>query len=252
MDTTSKILFAVGGLLAVLVAITVAAAVDAAQVSRTSVSVVVARTDIAERTLFTGSNIVDLLTARDLPVDAVPKGALRATSQAIGKITTRTLVAGEVVMATEDRLTSPESPSARPAATIPRDKVAIAIAANDRVRLAGAMQQGDRVDVITTWGRQADDSVFTELLFQDVRVFAVGRSQSIDPKVRNNETAPTTVTLLVDYQQAVVLEYLLRTGGHISLVLRRFDQAGEVGTDPVTADMLLRRRRAVEANSLPR
>jgi hypothetical protein len=38
----------------------------------------------------------------------------------------------------------------------------------------------------------------------------------------------------------VVLEYLMRTGGHVSLALRRFDQASDVPTEPITPDSVRR------------
>jgi hypothetical protein len=39
----------------------------------------------------------------------------------------------------------------------------------------------------------------------------------------------------------VILEYLLQSGGHISIALRRFDQGDDVPTEPATAETLTRR-----------
>src|SRR5262249_58431394 len=83
------------------------------------------------------------------------------------------LAAGEIVLGPPDRLASGEVARARPAATIPRDKVALAIPATDTVAVAGAVQPGDRVDVIANWTRTNGQAVAQDI-FQDVRVFAVG------------------------------------------------------------------------------
>jgi flagella basal body P-ring formation protein FlgA len=57
-------------------------------------TVVVAQTDVPERTLFTGANVPDLLTTRQLPSDAVPPGALRSAADAVGKATLLPLLPG--------------------------------------------------------------------------------------------------------------------------------------------------------------
>jgi pilus assembly protein CpaB len=240
VDTTSKVLFGVGGIVALLVGFAVYSLVGAAQLGRTGVIVVVANADIPERMQFTAANVAELLTTRELPGDAVPPTALRQPAEAIGKLTSAPIRAREVVLS--DRLFTGEGVTARPAASIPRDMVALALAANERVVVAGAVQPGDRVDVIATWG-PGSGQVATQDLFQDVRVFAVGRVQTGAGARPNPDAAPTTITLLVDYEQAVVLEHLLRTDGSIALVLRRFDQGGTVPVEPVSTESMLRRFR---------
>jgi Flp pilus assembly protein CpaB len=247
VDTTSKWLFGIGAALALLVGVAVYVAVTAATgFGRGTTTVVVARQEVPERTLFTGANVGDLLTTRQVPADAAPTGALRQPSDAIGKATTRSLAAGEVVLGTPDRLASGEGAGARAAAVIPRDKVAVAIPATDAVTVAGALQAGDRVDVIGTWTRPNGQNA-TQNLFHDVRVFAVGRWQGSGGGLPGAAAAPSaggataTITLLLDYQQAVVVEYLLQSGGHVSIALRRFDQGDDMPTEPATAETLTRR-----------
>jgi pilus assembly protein CpaB len=247
MDTTSKLLFGAGAVLAIIVGVGVYLAVSAAQgLGRTLTTVVVAQRDIPERTLFTGANIGELLTTRQVPADLVPQGALTRPADATGNVTTTRLVPGEIVLGTPERLASGEGATARPAAAIPRDKVALAIPSGEAVSVAGALQPGDRVDVIATWVRPGGTAV-TQDIFQDVRVFAVGQWQAESrvataavAAVTGSSVAPS-VTLLLDYQQAVVLEYLLRTGGQVAVALRRFDQSGDVTTEPMTAEALSRR-----------
>jgi pilus assembly protein CpaB len=248
MDTTSKWLFGAGAVLALLVGVAVYVALTAAAgLGRGAATIVVARQEIPERTLFTGVNVNELLTTRQLPADAAPADALRQPSEAIGRATTRSLAPGEPVLGTPDRLVSGEGAAARAAAVIPRDKVAVAIPATDAVTVAGALQPGDRVDVIGTWTRPNGQNV-TQNVFHDVRVFAVGRWHGGSSGGLPGAAAaaagggPTsTITLLLDYQQAVIAEYLLQSGGHVSIALRRFDQGDDVPTEPATAESLTRR-----------
>jgi Flp pilus assembly protein CpaB len=95
------------------------------------------------------------------------------------------------------------------------------------------------VDVIVTWTRSNAPAI-TQALFQDIQVFAVGRRQ-VDGQPLAARTATGTVTLLLEHQQALALEYLLQTGARVSLGLRRFDQIGEVPTEAVTSELLARR-----------
>src|SRR5215207_1646122 len=107
MESTTKLLFLVGGALALLVGVAVYVTLTAGHgAGRAAVGVVVAREAVPERTLFTGSNVADLLTTRQTPADIVPPGALTQLSQAIGKATTVSLAPGEIVLDTPDRLAS--------------------------------------------------------------------------------------------------------------------------------------------------
>ncbi|HLI27868.1 MAG TPA: Flp pilus assembly protein CpaB [Chloroflexota bacterium] len=241
MDSTSKLLIAAGATLALLVGVAVYATLTSVQsAGRATTTVVVAREAIPERTLFTGSNIDQLLTTRQVPSELVPPGAVPQPAQLIGKATTVALAPGEIVLDTPERLASSVGGAAgvRPSALIPRDKVALAIPASETLTVAGAVQPGDRVDVIATWNRANNEPV-ARTIFQDVPVFAVGPWQP-EGRPRASNTPVATVTLLLDYQQAVVLEYLLETGGRIALALRRFDQGGTVPTEPVTIEELAR------------
>lgn len=92
--------------------------------------------------------------------------------------------------------------------------------------------------MIASSGRVADPTL-TRAVFQDVRVFAVGRWQS-DGKPPPGGSSSPSVTLLLDHQKALVMENLVQTGAGVSLILRRLDQSGEIPTKPVAADSLTR------------
>src|SRR5262245_13482863 len=140
MDTTSKLLAAVGLALALAVGVGVYLAVNTLQATGSSVAtVVVAARDIPERTLFTAANVPDLLTTRQLPADTVPAGAARGAAEVVGRTTLQSLLPGEVVINVPSRLASGEGAGARAAAAIPRDKVALAISTTEAMSVAGAL-----------------------------------------------------------------------------------------------------------------
>jgi pilus assembly protein CpaB len=236
MDTINKWLFGVGIALALLAGLGTYAAVTSAQgIGRATTAVVVARKEIPERTLFTAANVGGLLGIAQVPTELVPEGALLQATEAVGKVTTSRLAANEVVRGGPERLATNEGTTARPAAAIPRDKVALALPATETISVAGAVQPGDRVDVLATVARPNTEPV-TQSIFQDVQVFAVGRWQSDAQPRAAAQNPASTVTLLLDYQQALVLENLQQTGARVSLALRRIDQTGAVPTEPVTPD----------------
>jgi Flp pilus assembly protein CpaB len=245
VDTTSRLLLAAGVALALLVGAGVYGVVNTVQSTSGNLTpVVVAAQEIPERTQLTAANTPALLTTRQLPADALPPSAARDPAQVIGKTPLLAPLPGEVVIDTPGRLASGEGASARPSAAIPRDKVAFALQTSESMSVAGALQPGDRVDVIAAW-TGANNQAIAQTLFPDVRVFAVGRrldtSRGRPPSAGAAPEAPATVTLLLDPQQAVTTQYLLQNGGNITLVLRRFDQTGDLTSEPVTGESLTRR-----------
>jgi Flp pilus assembly protein CpaB len=253
MDRTTRWLLGSGAALALLVGVVAYFTLtSSARAGRATSTVVVARQPIDERTLFTAANVDQLLTERELPREAVPEGALTNSMQVIGKSAIRPVVLGEILLDSPDRLVSGEGGTARPAASIPRDQVALTIMANESISVAGAVRPGDRVEVIATWQAPGTPPV-TRQMFQDVRVFAVGPWQNpvifdrVQTMVSLN-AIPSSITLLLDYHQAVAVEHLLRTGGQLSLALRRFDQAGDRGIESITSDVLMRRYFGIEAD----
>jgi Flp pilus assembly protein CpaB len=245
MDRTTRWLLGSGAALALLVGVVAYFTLtSSARAGRATSTVVVARQPIAERTLFTAANVDDLLTERE--------GALSNPMQVIGKSAIRPVVLGEILLDTPDRLVSGEGGTARPAASIPRDQVALTIMANESVSVAGAVRPGDRVEVIATWQAPGTPPV-TRQIFQDVRVFAVGpwQNTALLDRVQTMVTPnaiPSSITLLLEYHQAVAVEHLLRTGGQLSLALRRFDQAGDRSIESITSDILMRRYFGIEAD----
>jgi pilus assembly protein CpaB len=236
-------LLGAGALLSLVLGVFVYSALSADSIGAPVRTVVVARQEVPAYTQFTASNMDQLLTTRNFLVDNVPRETLTQPVQAVARITTVRLLPGEVVMNTPDRLATSEGGS-RASAAIPEDKVAFTIPANDTLTVAGALNPGDRVNIIATWAPQGEPAV-TRVLYQDVRVFAVGPWQPAgDPEADTDSgSAPprasaTSITFLLDYSQAAELQYLLQTGGSIALALRRLDQHAEVTAAPITADYM--------------
>jgi len=236
-------LLGAGALLSLVLGVFVYSTLSAEPLMAPTRTVVVARQEVPAYTQFTAANMDQLLTTKNFLVDNVPREALTQPVQAVARISTVRLLRGEVVMNTPDRLATSEGGS-RASAAIPRDKVALTIPANDTLTVAGALNPGDRVDIIVTWAPQGDPAI-TRVLYQDVRVFAVGPWQPIgDPEAEpDSASAPprasaTSITFLLDGSQAAELQYLLQTGGSIALALRRLDQAAELTAAPITADYM--------------
>jgi Flp pilus assembly protein CpaB len=240
----SRLLLGAGALLALLLGFVTYTALSAEPLVAPTRAVVVAREELPPYTLFTQSNVDRLLTTRQYLVENVPAEALTQPAQAVGRVTTIRVAVGELILDAPDRLTIGEG-GARASATIPRDYVAVTIPATEMLTVAGALQPGDRVDVIVTWAPPNEPPI-TRILHQDVRVFSVGFWQQQQGDAQTGllrvpvaaRIAVSSVTLLLDSTQAAELQFLTRSGGDIALALRRLDQFADVSADPITTDSM--------------
>ena len=116
----------------------------AAQTARLeTVEVLVAAQDIPERAIIAAPQ---LAIKRVLP-SSLPPNALVRPDQAIGKMTTDPILAGEFVL--PGKLVGPESGRPAIAYTVPKGKVVITVPASD-ILTTGAVQPGDVVDLLVT------------------------------------------------------------------------------------------------------
>jgi pilus assembly protein CpaB len=92
---------------------------------------VVAARAVPVRTVLTDEDV----QLKQMPVSAVPEGALRETGEAVGKITLVDLYPGEVLLS--QRLVDPDvaSASGRLALVVAADEVLMAFPAGDRLTL---------------------------------------------------------------------------------------------------------------------
>src|SRR4051812_29474387 len=124
MDATSRLLLGAGALLGLLLGFVVYTALSAEPLPAPTQAVVVARQELPAYTLFTQSNMDQLLTTRQFLVENVPAAALTQPAQAVGRVTAIRVPGGEVILDAPDRLTTGEG-GVRASAVIPRDHVAL-------------------------------------------------------------------------------------------------------------------------------
>jgi len=228
---------------------------DAAGGSGRTQAVVVAAQAVPVRTQLTA----EMLAVRQLPIEAVPQGAIADPAEVEGKVTTTELFAGEAILSL--RLVDPNvvSGDGRLALVVTEDEVLMAFPAEDLMTSAGVLKPGDRVDILvsldvpterTAGGEGADEEQATFNLLQGALIAAVvGGPQ---PQTGNPADAITggggattpggdlqALLLTVSPQQALVLKYAKDAGGRFDFVLRAPGADQEFPVEPVDIDLLI-------------
>lgn len=214
------------------------------------VPVVVAAQAVPVRSALKPSDLI----MRNLPVNAVPEGALRDVSEAVGRVILTELYAGEIVL--RQRLVDPnlKSGDGRFALALTDDQVLLAYPASDLLSRSGMLKPGDRVDLLfsvevdpnrslsavgaRTAGGGEETATFSSL--QNVTISAVVAGQ---PGSDAATAAPQMLLLTLSPQDALTLKYLKDIDGVLDMVLRAPGAEQPYVTDPVDADYLIRRYR---------
>lgn len=212
------------------------------------VDVVVATAPVPVRTVLTA----DVLRIKQIPVNAVPDGALRSLDQAVGKITTAELFPEEVLLA--HRLLDPNviPPDPRLALMLDGDKVLMAFPAEDLLSRSGVLKAGDRVDLLVTLtfpidrsavGGRLDDQLTGFNLLQNLTIAAiVGELSTAGAQSgADNITRPPALLLAISPQEALILKYVHDAGGRVDVVLRAPGVEGPFTVEPVDWDYLIDR-----------
>jgi Flp pilus assembly protein CpaB len=245
-----------GGLILILLGLVLASAAGLSvfQLSQKSaqaakvemVKVVVLAQDVPERMVIEAGS----LAVKTVPVELVPPGAISEPSEAIGKMSSSRLYAGEVLLAAKLASTNGQSGLSY---TLAPGQVVITWPASDIIT-TGAVHAGDTVDVLVTrippdkTGPTGEaltkDPVTTQTTMQNLRVLAVGSVesgvQSSDSKGNSAPTLAPLVTFAVGHQDAVVLKALKDSQQFkLEMVLRAAGDDKAVNTEPVTLDSLL-------------
>lgn len=216
--------------------------------------VVVAAKQIPERTAMTD----DMLTIADWPQHLLPAGALTSTKDAVGAVTSSPLASGEIVLVSK---IAGEVEKIGLAPVVPPGLVTMALALPPVSAAAGALQDGDSVDVLisleySTYNDTGDESKPLYVTFysiQDVQVLHVGGAQpSPTPgasdqqssaalsRASGGQNSPILITLMVTPQDALLIKYA-RERGTVDLVLRSQQFHDQVVTDPVYLEYIMRR-----------
>lgn len=165
--------------------------------------------DLPENTVLTQ----DMLEQKKLPDMAITKGTAKSIEEAVGKITKYPLSAGEQVILSKLGSIGEEG-SGKLSLELPKGYRAVTISVDDVIGVAGFINKGDYVDVISTMSKES--VVTTSLLLQKVKVIRVGSSS---PAGQPPSAKYETVTLSLTPDDAVKLSYAA-TNGVIRLTLR--------------------------------
>ncbi len=177
------------------------------------VDVVVVNADLPAKTLLTE----EMLTVKQIPEEFVTAGVLSRREDAVGKVTTVALAAGEIVMQTKLALESNKNALAY---HIPANKRAVTIAINEIIGVAGFIQAGDAVDVYSTFAADIAGREKTVLVLENLPVLAVVRDTKSLPEQSIKEIkAYTCVTLAVTPEEAGRLIFA-EERGQLRLALR--------------------------------
>jgi pilus assembly protein CpaB len=216
----------------------------------TRVWVVVAASAIDVRSVLTADNVEE----RQLPVNAVPEGAIRDIEEAIGKVTLVDLYPGEVILA--QRIVDPNvvTGDGRLALVVAEDQVLMAIAPADLMSRINILKPGDQVDVLIsldfpaaqgvapqpaegegaqgggTQGGQREEQVTFHLL-QNLTI----------AQIVGEEGSPAALLLTLEPQDALILKYALDAGGVQDIVLRAPGVDEPFDTEPVDVEYLINR-----------
>jgi pilus assembly protein CpaB len=169
--------------------------------------VLVAANDIQVGTKL-AANDVRVIT---LPQSAVPPGAFSAPAKVLGRGAVQLMSKGEFILPTK---LAPLNGGTGLPSMIPPGMRAVSVRVNDVVSVAGFVQPGTRVDVMSTGSQGGDRQTTT--VFENVAVIAVGKS--LDGSSADAQTA-SVITLLVSPDDAQKLA-LVSQEGRIQLALR--------------------------------
>ncbi len=172
-----------------------------------TVSVVVAVEDIPANVKITNN----MVQVKELPVISVHVNAISDLNEVIGQISSNKIVSGEQVI--KDRLALGQSDTSI-SFTIPANMRAIAIPINEETGVAGYISIGDRIDIYIQ-GESAP------IQYNSIVVLQKGINAPGDSEVQaTNKGLTTSLTLLVNPDQASVLANAIATNNPIVVILR--------------------------------
>ena len=195
-------------------------------VSVVPVAVIVTARDVPTRARLTPP----LLATRRLPPSAVPEGALTASTQAVGKITTRPLPAGTPL--TRAAVTDGTA-SLGMAFALPPSRRAVTVALDPTDSAGDFVRPGDRVDILAT-DEPGRGPAEARTVLQNALLLAVGSQTSPDgPPSPPDGAGPGHVTVSVTPSEAQTL-VLAAARGKLHLALRAVDDNGVTDTAPLS------------------
>ncbi len=232
-------------------------------------TVVVAKQLINERAVI---RLADIST-EERPVEEVPSGAIFKTDDAVGRIATRPIQPGQVLL-TQYLIESFSSTGIETADIITEtvnfnealgeDLVGFAFPVTDRLSEEGILLAGDHVDLLFSTdvvgqqeGAGGKVSIYA---IQDIEILQViyqpapaeeGDEQKADEAQPEAPLVPKTLILAMEPQDAVVLKYAIDTESPLDLVLRAGDNERFFDVDSVHINTISERYRFTAPKPLP-
>lgn len=232
-------------------------------------TVVVAKQLINERAVI---RLADIST-EERPVEEVPSGAIFKTDDAVGRIATRPIQPGQVLL-TQYLIESFSSTGIEAAdiitetvnfnKTLGEDLVGFAFPVTDRLSQEGILLAGDHVDLLFSTdvvgqqeGAGGKVSIYA---IQDIEILQViyqpapakeADEQKEDEAQPEAPLVPKTLILAMEPQDAVVLKYAIDTESPLDLVLRAGDNERDFDVDSVHINTISERYRFTAPKPLP-
>jgi Flp pilus assembly protein CpaB len=212
----------------------------------------------------------------DVPVGLVPLSRMNDLSQAVGKVTTVSLIAGEMVL--PHHLVDPSNVIDRSLAfTLGDDQVLMAFPIVDLMSNLNILKKGDVVDILVTMANlqvgaegafpaqgEAQARTFTFDAMQRIVITAIVKDvvqqqeqpaatpQALltpgavttpqpPPEPSRGQSRPVALMLALSPQDALVLKNLKDTGAIFDLVLRSPTSTELFDTTPVTSEYIIER-----------
>lgn len=224
-------------------------------------SVVVAKELINERAVI---RLADIGT-EERPVEEVPSGAIFKTDDAVGRITTRSVSPGQVLLAqhlVESFPSTGVEPSEVVTSTVNFNQalgenlVAFAVPATDRLSTEGILLPGDRVDLLFSTdvigAEEGTGGKVSMYALQDLEILQIiykpkpkeegkDEEQDDDSEAGSSARVPKTLIVAIEPQDSVILKYALDTETSIDLALRAEDNRRLFEVDSVTINTISER-----------
>jgi Flp pilus assembly protein CpaB len=232
-------------------------------------TVVVAKQLINERAVI---RLADIST-EERPVEEVPSGAIFKTDDAVGRIATRSMQPGQVML-TQYLIESFSSAGIEPAdiitetvnfnAALVEVLVAFAFTVTDRLSKEGILLSGDHVDLLFSTNvvgqQEGAGGKVSIYAIQDVEILQViyqpvpteeTDEQETDKVEAESPLVPKTLILAMEPQDAVVLKYAIDTESPLDLVLRAGENERFFDVDSVHINTISERYRFTAPKPLP-
>jgi pilus assembly protein CpaB len=224
--------------------------------------IVIAARDLPNRTIITAR---DVLT-REYPVGLAPVDAVKSITDVLSSTLTTGVFSGEVILQRQFQQAQLRTGASL---SLPQGKVLVAFPATDLIQSTGAIQPGDKIDILLTLpisgtvplgtsGDVAEQTAAQEkqrvvqATMQDIEVYSTGvytPPSGPNPNVagapsntqgdQGNGEAIKVFSFVVDHQEALILKFIKDSGGTIDMIPRSAKDTGPIATDPVSIDYLV-------------